>query len=342
MTMKEKKQNLIHIATRCDATILLTGPTGSGKSLLARKIHDQSARKNKTFVTVNLACLPEGTLESELFGHERGAFTGADQKRIGRLELANGGTVFLDEVGELTPRLQARLLEFLQSKTIVPVGGNREVRLDVRIIAATHRDLARGVEQGEFREDLFHRLRVLSIQLPSLIEQSDEFDTILHRCLEEMCIHYGREVLRISPDAAYRLENYSWPGNFRELRNVLEFAVLASDGPEILASDLPEWFGNLPRSEAPLCVASSLDAKDTKADRVPALGKIEFSLGLDYQLAHDQFEKIYLEKALRRFHGRVNHTARQIGLNKTTFIRRLRVHGLSAKEILNGAPANVG
>ncbi len=152
-------ERLLKIAHLGDSTVLITGQTGTGKSTLAKKIHLESRRKDRPFVAINLATLHEGVLESELFGHEKGAFTGADQRRIGRLELANAGTVFLDEVSELSPRLQARLLEFIQSKTIVPVGGNKEIQLDIRVVAATHKDLDLAVRKGDFREDLFHRLR---------------------------------------------------------------------------------------------------------------------------------------------------------------------------------------
>jgi DNA-binding NtrC family response regulator len=308
----------LKIACRSEATVLITGPTGSGKTCLARRIHDESARRGKPFITVNLASLHEGTIESELFGHERGAFTGADSRRVGRLELANGGTVFLDEVGELSLRLQARLLEFLQSRTITPVGGNRESRLDVRVIAATHRNLSRAVEKGEFREDLFHRLRVISIGLKSLAERHEEFGELVHACLADACASAGRSVHRISGEVANRFESYRWPGNLRELRNVLEYAVLASDGPEILPSDLPDWFGALHDP------AMMTDAR--------LLGVAEIALTMNYQESLSKFERAYLEHALGRFRGRVNQTARNIGINKTTLIRRMRAYGLSKKE----------
>jgi DNA-binding NtrC family response regulator len=267
---------------------------------------------------VNLASLHEGTFESELFGHERGAFTGADYRRVGKLEAAQGGTVFLDEVGELSPRLQARLLEFLQSRTLSPLGSNREVRLDVRVIAATNRNLAASVAKGEFREDLFHRLRVISIELKSLNERCDEFGDLVHKVLQDVCAANGKSVLRISPSVAEAFERYSWPGNLRELRNVLEYAVLASENGEIETSHLPAWFGEDP-------LAQLKCAEKTSEDQA-----IHAFLGLDYPSAIEGFERLYLETQLEKRLWRINRTAREIGLNKTTLLRRIRSHGLSS------------
>lgn len=309
----------IRISYESDAHVLLTGPTGSGKSSLARQIHDRSRRRLRPFIAVNLATLHEGTLESELFGHERGAFTGAEQRRVGRLELAQGGTVFLDEVGELPPRLQARLLEFLQSRTILPVGSNREIQLDVRVIAATHKNLSLAVSRGEFREDLFHRLRVLSIHLKPIAEKMEEFDAILHRVLEEVCSKMKRSILSISEDAALQLESYSWPGNYRELRNVLEYAVLASEDSIINASHLPSWFKEKKHEMAGFMGQERI------------LGMAQFPMTMDFNDTISRFEKEYLERALSYFRGRVNRTARGIGMNKATLIRRMRAYGLKGR-----------
>lgn len=312
-----QNQKQIQLAERSEVNVLITGPTGSGKSRLAREIHEAGPRAGKPFVTVNLATLHEGTFESELFGHERGAFTGADQRRVGRIEAAQGGTLFLDEIGELPSRLQARLLEFLQSRKITPVGGNREIQVNVRVIAATHRDLPKAVAAREFREDLFHRLRVLTIGLASLKDRPDDFDGLVHGVLEELSAASGRSLLRISEEVAASLESHEWPGNLRELRNVLEYAVLASEGPEITSADLPSWF-----------------REPAFPERVTpgALGVAETPLTLDFHRTLADFEKDYLRRALQRFRGRVNLTARQIGMNKTTLIRRMRVYGLTECE----------
>jgi two-component system response regulator AtoC len=316
--IRPQTDKLVDLACRSDVNVLITGPTGTGKSRLAEEIHRKSARRGGPFVVVNLASLHEGTLESELFGHERGAFTGADSRRTGRLEQAQGGTVFLDEIGELTPRLQARLLEFLQAKRIVPVGGSREARLDVRVIAATHRNLPLSVAAGAFREDLFHRLRVIAMELPPLIHRSDEFDTILHACLDDICARTGRRLLRLSAEVAEALENHDWPGNIRELRNVLEFAVLASDSGEVRAQDLPAWFG----------------AKPEISENVLKTGAVDPGLsGLDYASAMSRFEKSYLALQVDRSRGRISQTARRIGMSKTTLLRRLKEYGLTGSPV---------
>lgn len=320
MKVPKDLQNLFTIASRSESTVLLTGGTGTGKTSLARAIHERSVRKDKAFVSVNLATLHEGTLESELFGHERGAFTGADQKRIGKFEFAQGGTVFLDEIGELPLRLQSRLLDFLQSKTITPVGSNREMKLDVRVIAATHKDLNLAVQKGQFREDLFHRLRVITIPLKSLKERFSEFDALVHQCLTDLYTQTGKSILRLSPSVAERLENYDWPGNIRELRNVLEYAVQSCEGDEIQLKDLPLWLIQ--------------DRKNPQESRVEAvLGLLELPLTLDFQSNLEKFEKEFFKRALSRNGGRLNRTARQIGVNKTTLLRRLRAYGLESRHM---------
>jgi two-component system nitrogen regulation response regulator NtrX len=322
MTLSGDNKDSFKIAIKSDATVLINGPTGSGKTFLAAEIHKKGTRSNRPFIVVNLASLHEGTIESELFGHERGSFTGADQKRVGRLELADGGTVFLDEIGELSLRLQARLLEFIQSKTITPVGSNKERKLNVRIITATHKNLSLAVKRGEFREDLFHRLRVITFDLKPLAERWDEFDEIVHQCLAEICSAEGREVLRISEDFAAIMEAYNWPGNIRELRNVLEYAVLSSDNGEITQANLPAWF-ELPQSHS----ADSMELSAT-------LGVAEFALSMDYERAISEFEREFLLRAIRKCRGRINRTAREIGINKTTLMRRLKDHGLTSEQAI--------
>lgn len=317
------------LACASHSHVLLLGATGTGKSVLARRIHDEGPRASHSFVTVNLATVHPGTIESELFGHERGSFTGADSKRVGRLEYANGGTLFLDEIGELSLPLQARLLEFLQTGVIVPVGSNREIKLDVRVIAATHRDLEKMVKDGSFREDLFYRLRVIELRLKSLADRSDEFDSIVHDVIDELSVRHHRKILRLTPEFAQILEHHRWPGNIRELRNVLEYAVIAADEGVLDVGHLPSWFESR--------FANSFDEKPNVEhspvgrEKTPVLAESTLSEQLNYDLDMQNFEREYLRRALDMNHGRLSRTARRLGMNKTTLFRRVHRYGLVAK-----------
>jgi two-component system, NtrC family, response regulator HydG len=230
------------------STVLLTGETGTGKELVAGLIHAASARANGPFVKVNCAALPETLLESELFGHEKGAFTSADRVRIGRFEQANGGTLFLDEVGDLSLSTQAKLLRALQDQEFQRLGGTRALRTDARIVAATNRDLERGIASGDFREDLYFRLNVITIPLPPLRERPDDVEALALHFLEQFGHELGRARVGFSPEARARLLAHPWPGNVRELRNAIERAVLLSEGDRIEAEDLR--FGSAPSSLA--------------------------------------------------------------------------------------------
>jgi DNA-binding NtrC family response regulator len=220
------------------STVLITGETGTGKEIVAGMIHSFSARAHHSFVKVNCAALPETLLESELFGHERGAFTGADRMRIGRFEEASGGTLFLDEIGEVTPATQAKLLRVLQDQEFYRLGGTRALRTDARIVAATNRDLLEARRNGTFREDLYFRLDVIGIKLPPLRERPLDLMALAERLLTELSAEQGREFDRFSEEALACIRGHAWPGNVRELRNVIERAVLTASGKSIEASDL--------------------------------------------------------------------------------------------------------
>jgi transcriptional regulator with GAF, ATPase, and Fis domain len=220
------------------STVLITGETGTGKEIVAGMIHSFSARAHHSFVKVNCAALPETLLESELFGHERGAFTGADRTRIGRFEEASGGTLFLDEIGEVTPATQAKLLRVLQDQEFYRLGGTRALRTDARIVAATNRDLLEARRNGTFREDLYFRLDVIGIKLPPLRERPLDLMALAERLLTELTAEQGREFDRFSEEALACIRGHAWPGNVRELRNVIERAVLTASGKSIEASDL--------------------------------------------------------------------------------------------------------
>jgi DNA-binding NtrC family response regulator len=230
---------LVGTVAGTDTAVLITGESGTGKELVARAIHAASARRYGPFVTVNCGALAEGILESELFGHEAGAFTGARARRIGKFEAANGGTIFLDEVGEITPKVQVELLRVIEEKAIVRLGASAVVPLDFRVVAATNRDLPALVKAGGFREDLFWRLNVFVIDLPPLRARPDDVPSLAHHFLERFAKAMSRKRLRFSPEAEAALAAYAWPGNVRELQNAVERAVVVARGEVVEASDLP-------------------------------------------------------------------------------------------------------
>jgi PAS domain S-box-containing protein len=223
----------VELVAGTDSSVLITGETGTGKELVARAIHSHGPRREKPLVKVNCAALPTGLVESELFGHEKGAFTGASERRIGRFELADGGTIFLDEVGEVPLDVQVKLLRVLQERELERVGGTRTIRVDVRVIAATNRDLARAVAEGSFRQDLFYRLNVFPVQVPPLRERREDIPLLVHFFVSRYAAKIGRRIGRVEPDTLERLTAYPWPGNVRELENVVERAVILAPGPAL-------------------------------------------------------------------------------------------------------------
>ena len=222
-----------------NSTVLIEGESGTGKELVARAIHDLSPRRSGPFIAVNCAALPETLLESELFGHEKGAFTGAAERRLGRFELADGGTIFLDEIGEMTPALQVKLLRVLEDRTFFRVGGTQRIRVNVRVIAATNRSLKEAVASGQFRDDLFYRLDVLHIYLPPLRERRSDIPILVKRFVRDLSKEHGRSFRGLTPEAMQILIDAHWPGNVRQLRNLIESMVVLAPGSEIRASDIP-------------------------------------------------------------------------------------------------------
>jgi DNA-binding NtrC family response regulator len=221
------------------STVLIQGESGSGKELVAKALHDLSPRRNEAFITVNCAALPETLLESELFGHEKGAFTGAAERRLGRFELADGGTIFLDEIGEIPPATQVKLLRVLESRNFFRVGGTQPIKVNVRVIAATNRALRDAVQLGEFRDDLYYRLNVLNIYLPPLRERRGDIPLLVRRFIREFAKAHDRQFRGITPEAMQRLVSAHWPGNVRQLRNLIESMVVLAPGTEIRAADIP-------------------------------------------------------------------------------------------------------
>lgn len=229
---------LVGLVARSRSTVLVTGETGTGKELVARAIHSRSAERAMPLIKVNCAAIPEGLLESELFGHVRGAFTGAVQAKKGRFALADGGTIFLDEIGTLSASVQAKLLRVLQERELEPLGSERTIRIDVRVVAATNRNLATMVAEGRFQSDLYYRLNVLPIEIPPLRQRRDDIPALVRHFVERASQHVGKRVEAIAPDAMQALEAYDWPGNVRELEHTVERAVILSPGPVITRSDV--------------------------------------------------------------------------------------------------------
>ncbi|MBN1971219.1 MAG: sigma-54-dependent Fis family transcriptional regulator [Candidatus Delongbacteria bacterium] len=242
----------IKLVADSSATVFIQGESGTGKELVARALHEQSPRRSKPFIKVNCAALPDGLIESELFGHEKGAFTGAIKTTQGKFELANGGTILLDEISEMNPLLQAKLLRVLQEREFEKIGDTKTVKLDVRIIATTNRDIHKAIEEGQFREDLFYRLNVISLTIPSLRDRKDDIPLISSYFVDKYSKIHSRKVESVSPDAMRQLINHNWPGNVRELENTIERAVVLSQGVEILPNVLFDAgkFGNLNQSNS--------------------------------------------------------------------------------------------
>ncbi len=293
-------------------TVLLTGETGTGKSLLAGAIHANSPRRDATLVTVNCAALSETLLESELFGHEKGAFTGAHKTRDGRFQQAHGGTLFLDEVGEMSPALQAKLLRAIEDQVIYRLGGSREIHVDVRILAATNRDLARAVEEGRFRKDLYYRLNVAALHIPALRDRPEDILPLAERFLSQMCAELGRPPIQLSEEARQALVTYPWPGNIRELKNAIERAALFLEGWIVRPGDL-----GLPATEEDVDQGSENHAGQ------PEVFLVSRTLNLR------ALERQAIEAALRRSNWVQKEAAKLLGLSERQMTYRLNKLGVT-------------
>jgi transcriptional regulator with PAS, ATPase and Fis domain len=291
--------------------VLILGESGTGKDLLAQEIHARSPRAGKPFVAVNCAALPENLIESELFGYERGAFTGAAQQRKGKFELASGGTLFLDEIGDMNPVTQAKVLRALESRKIDRLGGSHLIDVDVRVVSATHRDLAAEIAEGRFREDLYYRLRVVTLEIPPLRAHKEDLPLLTGVFLEQLGARHGRGA-RLSKEAAEFVRRYDWPGNVRELRNALERALVMSKGEEITATDLPEEIRHNTGS-----VASARDGAGNS-----------FLTQADFREAKRKFEIAYLKRKLEEHRWNVSQTAAEIGLHRQSLQEKLRELGI--------------
>jgi DNA-binding NtrC family response regulator len=290
--------DLARTAARSNSTILILGESGTGKELLARAMHAESPRSGAPFVAVSCAALTETLLESELFGHEKGAFTGAAARRKGKFEMAQGGTLFLDEIGDITQKLQLDLLRVLEDRKFFRVGGNESVSVDVRIIAATNRDLHKAVADGSFREDLFYRLNVIPVNLPPLRERLADLPLLVDHFLEQLGAEMNRRVDEVSSEAMAALMAHAWPGNVRELRNVLERAVVVATGRVIEASDL------------------GLRKPADQGFESPGMASL------------DDVEKHHIGKVLAESGGNISHAARILGIDRATLYNKMKKYQL--------------
>ncbi|HEY0713895.1 MAG TPA: sigma-54 dependent transcriptional regulator, partial [Polyangia bacterium] len=287
------------------ANILIRGETGTGKEVVARLVHASSQRRAAPFVAMNMAAIPESLAETELFGHERGAFTGAERGRKGKFRAAEGGTLFLDEIGDMPKGLQAKLLRVLEEKTVYPIGSTDGVRVDVRLIAATHRNLEQMVADGDFREDLYYRLDVLSIELAPLRDRRSDIPMLSEHFRHCFNSESGRTVPAFSPEVLLRLTSYDWPGNVRQLENTIERLVLTAANRSVTLDDLPPSL----RGDVVSSSAGSLDLPPT---------------GVDLRMLLSQLEGRFIDQALARTGGNKNRAAELLGMNRTTLVEKLR------------------
>jgi transcriptional regulator with GAF, ATPase, and Fis domain len=319
--LMQKINAMVRRVATSDATVLITGESGTGKELVARAVHTYSPRAAGPFVALNCAAIPEELLESELFGHVRGAFTGALAARVGMFQLADGGTVFLDEVGEMPVSLQPKLLRVLQNREVRRVGADQPLSVNVRVIAATNKDLAVEVEKGAFREDLFYRLQVIPIHLPPLRARRSDIPLLVQHFLEKQNLKYSRTI-QLSAETMVYLWEYDWPGNVRELENLVERLVVLSDNGQVGPEDLPS------------SVRSFISEKKIPN---PALNNGE----LDLQQAVEQFENRLIDEALRHTNSNITAAARILKINRTTLIAKLRRRKNSAA-LLSSEDHDVG
>ncbi|NQZ01483.1 MAG: sigma-54-dependent Fis family transcriptional regulator [Bdellovibrionales bacterium] len=350
----QKVFNIINRLSKVDTPVLIRGASGTGKELVARAIHHNSSFKDGKFVAINCSAIPENLFESELFGHEKGAFTGADGRKIGKFQYAEGGTLFLDEMGDMPALMQVKLLRVLQEKAFTPIGSNREIESNVRVIAATNRPLEDMIKKGTFREDLYYRLNVMPIFLPALKERKGDLPRLINLFIKKFNGTQGKSITGIRPEALGVLEKYDWPGNIRELENIIEHAFILEESPMLGLSSLPE----------PLLMAAGidLDKLDTVSSATPEMNQEMASLNgpiatpgaapastetasgaqeemvtiggdqLDFNKHKEAFEKEFIIKALTTFKGRINQTALHANIPKKTLLRKIEKYGINAKD----------
>jgi len=338
---------IIDRLSKVDTPVLIRGASGTGKELVARAIHANSTQKDGPFVAVNCSAIPENLFESEFFGHEKGSFTGAEQRKIGKFQFAEGGTLFLDEIGDLPLMMQVKLLRVLQEKVFTPVGANREIGSNVRVIAATNRPLEEMNKSGAFREDLYYRLNVMPIFLPSLSERRNDVPNLVNGFIQKFNRKQGKRILGATPEAMQLLQRYDWPGNIRELENVIEHAFILEEGPNISVQSLPESFllavgVDLASPNFRLNQTSGSDrdlddhddSDDTGDEDLQQDVEIVKIAGenLDFNRHKEAFEREFIVKALKLFKGRINQTALHANIPKKTLLRKIEKYGIVPKD----------
>ena len=308
-------RQFIETVAPTDSTVLILGESGTGKELVAGAIHYLSSRKDQNYIRLNCAAIPENLLESELFGHEKGAFTGALRTKAGRVEEADGGTIFLDEIGDMSRPLQAKLLRFLEDGSFTRVGGNEEKRVNVRIIAATNRDIVEAIKENEFREDLYHRLNVMQFRPPPLRDREGDVIMLAEYFLSQNCKNLGRAVLHLSQSAQSKLLSHQWPGNVRELRNVMERASIIEQTDEVQPESLPDF-----ELEARLRASKEGGVSEVS-------GEIDFELGFSESVA--EFERKMIQTALDQNQYNINRSAEQLKMTRHSLRYRMQQLGLA-------------
>ena len=324
--MREVYKGIGRVASQL-VPVLITGESGTGKELVARAIYQHSRRAAAPFLALNCAAIPENLLESELFGHEKGAFTGADRRRIGKFEQCSGGTIFLDEVGDMPLALQAKVMRLLQQQAFERLGGNETLRTDVRLIAATHRDLKVWSADGKFRPDLYYRLSVFSLHLPPLREREDDLPMLVQHYLRRFSRDLGRDVREIAPEALERLRNYAWPGNIRELQSVLKQALLRASGTLLVSAFVPELTASaeLPTSRSPR-------EGDNPGLEAFIVQRLRFDTQDLYAQAQRELDRILLPRVMEYSLGSQRQAARVLGIAPKTLRQKLRELGLNVAQ----------
>lgn len=322
-------------AAKSSIPVLITGESGVGKELIARAVHGASDRAGKPFIAVNCGAIPENLVESILFGHEKGSFTGASEKHLGKFQEANGGTLFLDEVGELPLDMQVKLLRVLQEGEVDSIGSKRSVKIDVRIVSATNRDLAKSASEGSFREDLYYRLNVYPIEAPSLRERREDIPALVEAFIRRFNVEEGKRVVGAAPETMQILSAHEWPGNVRQLENAVYRAIVLADAPYLLPHDFPAVSGSaLPMPAAPAAapdmaaLAASLPSAAELMEEVRAEAPVRILDGRGHLRTLEEIERDLIQLAIEIYAGHMSEVARRLGIGRSTLYRKVREQGL--------------